>query len=73
MMFNVFKMDEDVSNCFFKYKYVHKWLQMINLEGVRLKLVDLRNDNKVTSCILSVEEENKYKTMILLPRSPKFT
>jgi hypothetical protein len=60
------RMDDDVRNCFFKYKYVHKCLQMINLEGVMLKLVDLRNAKKVTSCILSVEEENKYKTMILM-------
>jgi hypothetical protein len=39
---------------------------MMNLEAVMFKLVDLRNAKKVTSCILCVEEGNKYKTMILL-------
>jgi hypothetical protein len=39
---------------------------MMNLEGVRLKLVDLKNAKKVTSFIPFVEEENKYKTMILM-------
>jgi hypothetical protein len=60
------RIDEDVRDCFYKYKYVRKCLQMMNLEGVMVKLVDLRNAKKVTSCILCVEEENKYKTMILM-------
>jgi hypothetical protein len=39
---------------------------MMNLEGVRLKLEDLNDAKEETKCILSMEEENNYVTIILM-------
>uniref|UniRef100_K4AID9 RNase H type-1 domain-containing protein n=1 Tax=Setaria italica TaxID=4555 RepID=K4AID9_SETIT len=55
-----------VAIIFFKCKFMSKCWQMMNLEGVRLKLVDLKDAKEVTNYILSMEEENKYETMILM-------
>jgi len=38
----------------------------MNLECIRLKLVDLKTAREVTNCILSMEENSKYETIALM-------
>ena len=38
----------------------------MNLESIRLKLVDLKTAREVTDYILSMEENRKYETIILM-------
>ena len=38
----------------------------MNLECIRLKLVDLKTAREVTNCILSMEENRKYETITLM-------
>ena len=61
-----FRMDEDGGHCFFKCKFVRKCWQLMNLECIRLKLVDLKTAREVTNCILSMEENSKYETIALM-------
>ena len=61
-----FRMDEDGGHCFFKCKFVRKCWQLMNLESIRLKLVDLKTAREVTDYILSMEENRKYETITLM-------
>jgi hypothetical protein len=51
---------------FFKCKFVRKCWQLMKLEYMRLKLVDSKTASEVTNCILSMEENRKYETIILM-------
>ncbi|WVZ74299.1 LOW QUALITY PROTEIN: hypothetical protein U9M48_022500 [Paspalum notatum var. saurae] len=60
------RFDEDGGHCFLKCKWVkHCWRDM-NLEGVRLRLTEAGNAAQMMQLILSLDEEEKMKTISLL-------
>jgi hypothetical protein len=60
------RLNEDGGHCFLNYKFVKKYWTAINLEEIRLCLVDLNSAKQVASKILSLDDDRKSLVVSLL-------
>jgi hypothetical protein len=59
------RLDEDGGHCFLKCKFARKCWQTMDMEQTRLQLVDLRSSREVVQYVLTMEESQRQKCVLL--------